>query len=330
MGDIELGASRGTVLQRLRDADIDYDADDGAPAHVELPDMDVELTFERGPVGTLIQIAVQDDRVQFGTRHVLRCRLHEITELLDVREGETVWRMDEDPNLSLLPDRPTTQGPVSDRELLESGTLWVQPLGLGLRLWRGVLYEIYLRRPEHVPAEGAGRLTADQLALSRREDLDRVFETPRPPEHGLRRLIRIVASGLLFAALGGIIWQAAEFQRQWHAAPTAQAKIVAVNPDSPDTIPTEFIVAYQDQQGGEHQAALGLADIYVPKQVGETVELKYLPDEPDRPLGPGRVSDAAFVKFFPWAIAAFALYLVVLLVEAVFWKLAKKPAALQT
>ena len=53
-----------------------------------------------------------------------------------------------------------------------------------------------------------------------------------------------------------------------------------------------------------------LADIYVPKAVGDTVDVRYLPEAPDAPLGPARVQDAAFLKFTPYFLVVVVGYLV--------------------
>ena len=326
LGDIELGALRGDLLEQLRDAGIEWEADADDPHHVDVAEMELQLTFHDGDPPRLIQIAVQDERVQFGSQPVIGCRLHKLTTLLDVRQDETVWRIDDDPDDSLASDAPSPRAPAADLDLLESGTLWIRPLGLGLDLWRGEIREVYLRQPEHVPTTGQGRLTTKQLDWSRREDLAGAFGNAHSPEARTRRRFRFIAGATLFALTGAIVWQAATHQRRWHAAPTVEAEVIAAGPGGPETIPTDFVVSYRDHNGVEHQASVGLADVYVPRAVGEKVELRYLPEEPGRPLGPSRAKDEAFSRFFPWVIAGLVGYLVVLICEAVVWRLTRGQA----
>ncbi len=326
LGDLELGAPRSILLKRLQDAGIQFDADDDDLTHLYISEMDLQLTFSDGDPPVLVQIASDNNQVRFGPRPVLDCRLHEITTLLAVDEAETVWRFDDDPDDSLPTSSQMQPSPVSDDDLLRRGTLWIRPLGLGLRLWRGHISEIYLRHPDNAPSLGVGRFTPQQLELSQRKDLPIYLSSSGQTEAVARRWFRFASSATFFALMALVVWKAAAYQRRWQEAPMAKATVIAAGPGGPDTIATEFVVSYRDQNGVEHQASLGLADVYVPKTVGEKVEIRYLPEAPDQPLGPGRVRDVAFVKFFPWAIAVFTGYLVTQVAGVIILRLfIKKP-----
>lgn len=323
IGDVELGLPRAEIDQRLRDTGFETDVDDDDPTFAYVEEMEMVLTFAESAPHALVQIAVADDQVRFGAQPVVGRRIHEITELLHVRESETVWRTDDDPESSLptWPQHPLSS--ATSEELLSSGTLWIQPLGLGLRMDGGAVREVYLRQPADMPREGVGPLTATQLELSRREDLPRYLRSVH--QAGQKSWSRMITAACMFGLIGLVVWKAAEYQRRWHQAPSVEAEVIAVRPVEPDTIPTHFVVAYRDQNGVEHRAELGLADVYVPKAVGEKVEVRFLPEAPDQPIGPSRVRDVAFIKFFPWVIGIFACYLVMQVAEAILRRLSKPP-----
>ena len=87
-----------------------------------------------------------------------------------------------------------------------------------------------------------------------------------------------------------------------------QGKVIAVKP--PDVpFPQELTVAYRDQADQEHQVIFRPVDVYVVRELGELVEVRYLPEAPDQPLGPARFRDAAFLKYTPWGIGIVAAYL---------------------
>src|SRR5687768_10221876 len=103
LGDIELGTARAALLQQFQDAKLDYEADDEDPAHAYVSDMELQLTFSGVEPPVLVQIAVNDEQVRFGSERVIGRRLHEITSLLQVNDEETLWRLDDDPDESLPP-----------------------------------------------------------------------------------------------------------------------------------------------------------------------------------------------------------------------------------
>ena len=327
LGEIKLELARAEVLRRLKEADIEFDADDGDP-EAYCPDMDMILTFSETDPPVLVQIAVADDQLRFGSKEVIGWRLHDITSLLQVHEQETVWRTEEDPDDSLPTAPPADLSPVSDETLLERGTLWIKPFGLGLRLWRGKVHEVILRIPQNTPAVGVGQLTPKQLELSQRHDL--ATHLQRANQRSVSRSCFYSMSGLIcFGLIFCIVWLGMLYQRRWNDAATVEAQVVAIRPNAPDQIATEFDVLYRDQNGVEQKATVGLADVIVPKAVGDNVELRYLPENPDQPLGPARVHDAAFVKFFPWAIGVFAGYLVLQVVAAGVRKLLFNPTGVR-
>ena len=328
VGPVELGLPRDALLQRLEKAKLDFEADDIDPEHVFILDMEAQLTLRGEGTLRLVQIAVNDEQVRFGSEPVIGRRLHEITKLLQVNTEETIWRIDDDPDDSLPSPDQEQQYPVPELELLLRGTLWIRPLGLGLSLWQGRIREVYLRQPEQTPSVGIGKLSQQQLVLSEQTDFAAELDKTHQAASRLRRWFRLVTGIAFFGLIGWVVMQAAQYQRRWQEAPKVEAEVVAIRPDAADTIATEFVVTYRDNNDIERQANLGLADVYVPKAVGEKVEVRYLPEEPDRPLGPGRVHDAAFVRFFPWGIGVLVGYLLAQIAGAIVIRLATKPAPL--
>ncbi len=110
--------------------------------------------------------------------------------------------------------------------------------------------------------------------------------------------------------MGLTVWQGIRYQARWNAAPVVQGEIIDVKPPPPDPFPDEYTVEYRDQSGNPHQALLKRNDVYVTPKIGETIEIRYLPEHPDRPLGPARYRDVAFEKFVPIGIGVMASYLI--------------------
>src|SRR5262245_329466 len=129
--------------------------------------MDTELRFKTTNPPTLMEITVEDEHVRLGPLPVIGERLHKVVELLQVPDAETVWRMEGNDQRPADGGRPL----VTDKILLDSGTLWIPALGLGLGMVRGEICTVRLRQPKDVPRRGDGSLTPDQRTLSARKDL---------------------------------------------------------------------------------------------------------------------------------------------------------------
>jgi hypothetical protein len=108
--------------------------------------------------------------------------------------------------------------------------------------------------------------------------------------------------------MGMTVWQGFRYQVRWNAAPVVEGNVIDVKPPPPDPFPDEYTVEYADQAGNPYQALLKRNDVYVAPKIGEKIEIRYLPEQPDQPLGPARYRDAAFVKFVPIGIGVMASY----------------------
>lgn len=332
MGPLELGIERSVILARLLEMKVEVEADEDDPTWAYLDEIDTQLTFSDGPQQRLVQIEVDDDRVRFGTLPVLGEPIHKIVELLQIPPAETLWRPGVDPGLNMPgQDVPLTETKTDD-ELLQSGTLWITTLGLGLNLWRGDVDAMFLRQPQDSPRTGLGQFSPEQVELMQsggpRQKQATAPEEASQPSSWYRTCYRW-AFFLMFIFLG---WQAFRYQQRWNAAPTTEGTIVAVKPPPPDVFPVEFTVAYQDQQGKEHQALFNLADVNNGRKVGDKVDVRYLADEPDVAMGLASSRDAVIIKFIPWAvglaIAFIALQFVPLIAEYVMSKV-RAPVAME-
>ena len=112
------------------------------------------------------------------------------------------------------------------------------------------------------------------------------------------------------AGLGIIIWQAVRCQQRWNSAPVVEGIIVDARPPPPDPFPDEFTVAYQDQQGGQHEVEFDFTNINRGRRVGDKVDLRYLPDHPDQAMGLNASQEAAVNQFLPLALGLLIVYAV--------------------
>jgi hypothetical protein len=93
--------------------------------------------------------------------------------------------------------------------------------------------------------------------------------------------------------------------------------IVDARPPPPDPFPDEFTVAYQDQQGGQHEVEFDFANINRGRRVGDKVDVRYLPHDPDQAMGLNASHDVAVVTFLPWALGLLMVYAVLQFVYVV-------------
>lgn len=304
LGDFALGEPRADVLRRLESDQQAVDVDPEDPTYVELVDDGIALRFAAEGQQPLMLIEVCDEQVQFAGLGLSGLPPHELLPRFDVHPRETVWRRwtgdSSDDGY-----RPGTD--VADETLINGGTLWLRPYGLGLCFDRGKLDTVLITAPERVPRDGYGPWTAAQAELS--QALPSSGEKPASrPGGALGSTIRIILTLGLLGALGWLFNAARLYQARWDQAPVVQGTIVDVQPPPPEPFPEKYTVEYLDDAQHTHRIVWGLADLYVPKALGETVDVRYLPEAPDQPQSPGRYRDAAFLKFFPFGIAAVALY----------------------
>ena len=190
MGVVRLGDARQEVVQKLREAGIEVD-DDEEDRFLYVDELDTELMFKTTAPPVLLEIVVEDERLRLGPLTVIGQRLHKVIDQLRVPDAETVWRTpaDDDDQKPTDGNRPL----VTDKSLLDFGTLWIPSLGLGLEMVRGEICTVRLRQPGESPRRGDGPLTASQRELSARKDLPTYLVQPRgkvsPTASGLRAIL---------------------------------------------------------------------------------------------------------------------------------------------
>ncbi|HEV7281429.1 MAG TPA: DUF3592 domain-containing protein [Pirellulaceae bacterium] len=316
VGDWRLGASRDDVLRRLAERGIksESEIDDGDLLIVD--DLEVELKFGRSQ--RLCEITAESERLTLAGHAVIGARLHEVVDRLRVDDSETLWTLEEqgdEEELDAVAAKPPT-----DEELISEGSLWIPRLGLGFDLWRGEVLCVRMRQPADVPPSGVGALTPSQRRLLAKPDLSNSLtdedSTPKRPPNRYQQVLTIALMG----AMGWLIWTAIDYQRKWSASPSVEGEVIAVEPPPPEPFPSEFTVAYH-VDGKEHRTVFGVADVYMTRAVGDKVDVRYLPDAPDQPMGPARVNDAAFLRFMPWGIGIFGAYLALQLLISIGSKL---------
>ena len=308
MGVLELGSERNLVLRQLQDAGIDVDLDEDEP-ELYVEDMDTELIFTTETPPRLREIVVEDERARFGPLPVLGERVHKLADLLQVPAEDTLWRIEPEDGRPIPESGPASMSP-SDEQLLDEGTLWFTTLGIGLGMVRGEVTTLRIRKPEGSPKRGNGPLTEAQRALSQRADLPTYLLRPLRGEKRPGGCLQSLATLALIAALGWLVWNALLYQQRWNNAPVVEGVVTDVQPPPPEPFPNDFTIAYQDEAGNPHQVVLHVADVYATRNVGDKVEIRYLPGAPDQPLGPARYRDAAFLKFVPWGVGILAAYCV--------------------
>ncbi len=330
MGPLELDLDRESILERLTTAEVEYEAPDDEPTTLDMEDGDLALTLSADEPHRLLQILVSDDRALVNGKPVIDRPLIDLIDEWGVSTDDTLWRHDPSHNDDLRGDVEAPREPVSDRQLLINGTLWIRSYGIGLELFRGNVEQLFVRMPEHVPSHGSGSLTERQRELLSHNDLSKALEPPKPPGAKLLGAMQTLLTMTCVVTIAAIAWQGAQFQQRWNNALKVEGTVVAVNPPPPVFWPDELTVEYADETGKTHQVVWKPADVYVTNAVGQKVDVHYLPEAPDKPLGPTRVHDAAFLVYVPYGIATMAVYLVLLVLLNVGAMIASKFVSAQT
>lgn len=323
MGPFELGASRADIMQRATAAGFEAAAnDDNDPTYITFDNAEIDLYFRPEEPHALWQVVVCDERARFGNQEVIERTIRQIVELLQVPNDETLWR-DGDDDDDCLPEneRPPSKA-KTDEELIESATLWITTLGLGLHQISGEIYGILLRLPQDSPRSGFGSLTDKQRQLvPAPKSREKPSSTYVPTRHRFSALIWVL-NLVLFGAVAWFVFQAVELQQRWNTAVVVESEVVAVDPPPPDPFPEIVTAAYVDQQGTRREVQLRRMDYYAIVKLGDKIELRYLPEAPDQPLGPAKVGDVGFNFAMPRMIVVVGVYLVLNLlinVTAIFW-----------
>jgi hypothetical protein len=308
VGEFTLGASREELLRSLRERNVTFDEDDDDAGSVYIDDQEHHLHFDEAK--TLVEIEAESESLTLGDQPVIGQRLHQIVDRIGAREQDTAWTMESSGGAAAGPEPFDVLKSPRDEDLFDNGTLWIPRAGLGFVLWHGEVMFVRVRKPDDVPGSRLGPFTESQRALSQRPDLADHLIASAPALPATRgSWIGKLWTLATVAALGLLVWRAIDYQQKWNNAPVVEGEVVAVDPPPPDPFPDKFTVAYRDLDGNPHETIFGIADVYATRAVGDKLEVRYLPGAPAEPMGPARLNDAAFIKFMPWGIGIFAVYL---------------------
>lgn len=320
-GTILLGQTPPVILAALQAAGVDYEFDVDVPEFLSVDDVGFELLFSDEADDTLEsilrQISSDDSQWKVGGREIVGQPLDGVLQALGIAQHiDTVWHLKVDPYLGPQQEEAANRGVMERRDqtatatqLLSEGLLWSPAQGFGIQMRAGRVEAVFLRKANQVSREGYGPLTSEQLELARSNDLEQ-----RLMQHVERRrnVPSTIATAQFAIALGVVVYVGYQNQNQWMEAAPVPGKVVRV--ESTATTETIYTIAYQDHAGQLHHVRWRVQDMYVPKDVGETVDVVFLPAAPDKPLGPARLRDMGFLNYAPWLLGVAGSYAVTLLV----------------
>ena len=320
LGPLALGLPRAEIFRRATEAGLEVPANDEVSTSVYYDDAEIELHFRPEAPHRLWQIVVADERVRFGGQPVVERPLVEIVDLLKIPADETLWRRGDDAD-RLPEEEPAAAGNLADEERLSSGTLWITTLGLGIEQYYGEIYSIWLRQPADSPRTGFGQWTVAQRKLAADPDLAaKIARARREPPQPTNYWVWIV-NVLAVITAGWLVLATLRLQQRWNEAVVVEGVVVAVDPPPPEPFPDRVTVAYVDTKGVRRETLLKRADFYAASGIGDKMEIRYLLEAPDKPLGPARIREIAFDFAVPRVIGLFGMYLVLQLVAGVVFRI---------
>lgn len=314
MGPLVLGSEQQQLLDTLRQHDISLDRRSiDRSGTILVPEIGCRLVFSPSPSSnqTLSRIDISDERLRFGSLSVIGKRAHEIVGIFKVPRKETLWfnLENEDGTSELFVSSRESE---RSRELLARGTIWITSLGLGLTLYDGLVKTVHLCEPAHSPRTGLGPWTKEQQRLSEVRELPGVVTQPTQ-----RRPRRILSGAIHLSMIGSmalLTWWAVQLQRRWDAAIEVAATVTALAPDSPNVLPEDITVKYNDNVGVEYHRTLGYMQFPLTPKMGDVVPVRFLPESPEKALGSVGSRDVGFQTAVPYGVAILAVYSILQLV----------------
>lgn len=312
-GPLNLGAARSTIIEALNKQGLDIDEEEGVDT-LFLFEPELELSFATDAPKELLQVVIEDAVVEINGLPLIKTTLDQALLAANLTSFEGLfWRNDDEQTDTLpgfSPEEPLDEvdkdTPRTPQQLLHSSTLWIPHLGLGLGMWKGIVNQVVLRKPEHSPTSGIAPLTQEQLELAMQQEIPKPQAPAGPPPLWVRTLQ--TASNVVYVALFiGVFLYTQQQQAAWNNAPRTPGTLVAIEPNDPKLKQDVYVFEYKDQAGKTHQARWTLADIYVPREIGSEVEVTFLPEAPDKPVGPARVRDIGMSNLFPYVIVLTAM-----------------------
>lgn len=311
-GPLKLGAARSAVIETLNKQQFEVDEEEDTQT-LYLFEPELELSFGFEAPKPLLQILIEDAVVEINGLPLLNTTLDQALLAVNLTSFDgAFWRNDDEQTDTLIDYHP---GETLDEEqseslttsqLLQYATLWIPQLGLGLGMWKGIVKQVVLRKPEHSPTSGIAPLTQEQLELAMQQEIPKP-KAPAGPAPLWVRALQIVSNVVFTTLIIGLVLYAQRTQTAWNQAPRTPGTLVAIQPNDPTLKQDVYVFEYKDQAGNTHQARWTLADIYIPREIGSEVEVTYLPEAPDKPVSPARVRDIAMSTLVPYLVALTAI-----------------------
>ncbi len=323
---IRFGDSPESVRTQLRAAEIDWE-EGFDKFHWQVGDNEAELFFAADSSKQperVVQIIVGRDTAQIDGHEIVGLKLDEALLELNVQSfSDTIWSIvdidSEYDNGKPIDDaeRTTQAEPL---ELLESGTLWIKSLGIGLILDCGEVESVVLRSPTDVPKVGCGPLdkeavgrVGDEKLRERIESRKRATKAARSssaapffpsiagtPRSFIPLWLKITLT--LAAAVMMIlpIYWFVEAQLAWQKAEKIIGVVVETRPEGP--FPEIIVVEYKQPDAPVGRVELKF-NYTTARAVGDEVELLYLRRDPSRVMTRNQAVDEV-VNFSPMVFFA--------------------------
>ncbi len=297
--------------------------------------------FDDSEPKKLVQIVFYDKDHRIDGQQVIGLSLAEALLPLNIQSYEdTLWSLvsieEEYPKGKPLPDAQRTRKATLDTKL-ECGTLWIKSQGVGLVMLFGVVHAFALRSPGSQPTVGCGQLDSKtmELALSSRPTKNQPLQTTPNPEHwpsipkeqfphgnkqpttstvsskrtlGLLRVVVFSLLALVFVVTPIIIVY--RDLTAWRDAKQLVGRVVSARPEGP--FPDEVTVEYSLQESDKTYQVTIPIGYTTAREIGQEVELDYLPDHPERAMTRIQTRDEGFAispyfLFGSIALATFCL-----------------------
>lgn len=310
--NIQLGFSVTDVRAALAIHGHAYDlSDDELTIDIYAPE--VTFYFDDSEPKKLVQMVFYDKDHRVDGQQVIGVSLAEALLPLNVQSYEdTLWSLvsieEEYPKGKLLPDSQRIRKASQDTRL-ECGTLWIKSQGVGLVMLFGVVHAIALRSPGSQPNVGCGQLDSKtmELAVSSRPTVNQPHQPEPNPEHWpsipkelypqanpkpsqskakskrTQSTLRVVVFSLL--AIVFFVTPIVIVYRDltaWKDAKEVVGRVISVRPEGP--FPDELVVEYLLPNADRiYQVTIPIGYTSA-RDVGQEVELDYLPDHPERAM----------------------------------------------
>jgi len=292
-------------------ASLSDDANDPSWLVATTEDWGLELRFEESGEQRVRQIALDDWEWVWAGEEIAGKPLHTALAAMGADARDARWRPEAAMTNAFDDLAPVGPGPFADEALLADGTLWLPRRGLGLVMCEGALNEAVWRRAEDVPKEFAGPLTDAQREFTKQPDFEQKLRARWRAAASPSNPVQTVLTLLLVVALSWIGREGFREMQRWQHAQLLTGKLVAIEKATKKPWIDRYVVRFTDPRGHAQMATLEHGEFYIaPSEPGEETQVAYLDGDPPRAKGPARARDAAFLEYVPWAVGAFAIYVV--------------------